>query len=152
MNLWMIRHPNLKFERPISQSELIERIESGKLNPMDEVCISGGYWFQLQESQEVRKFLGDIQLHGMIPNLSDRTSTSLNTLDPKLSIFEPARQEPMPAPKVQVSIPAPSVSRPIRYREDELDAPASFGARVLFIFILVFIFFGTLYLLWVGSR
>jgi hypothetical protein len=152
MNLWLIRHPNLKFERPISQAELIEMIESGKLNPMDEVCVSGGYWFQLQESQEVRKFLGDIQLQGMMPNLSDRTSTSLNTLDPKLSIFEPIRQEPLPTPKVRITISAPNGSKPIRYRQDELDAPASFGARVFFIFILVFIFFGTLYLLWAGSR
>ncbi len=159
MKSWLIRHPNLRFDRPVSESDLITLIETGKLGPKDEICKSGGYWFPLQDAQEVRKFLGNVKLEAILPKMSDRTSTSLVT-DTRGKSVEGlrsevnARNQQGPAP-LEAKLEFAHADEAPAYPEGEADDPdqeSSIGSRVFFGMILLFIFFGTLYLLWSGSR
>jgi hypothetical protein len=139
MKNWLIRHPDLSFERPVSESDLVRLIETGKLGPRDEICKAGSYWFHLQDAQEVRKFLQNVKLEAILPKMADRTSTSLVT-DTRAKAD--ARKEAFSAMEAQPEAPV----------EDEPVEEASLQSRILFVGVILVIFFGTLYLLWSGSR
>ncbi len=64
MRMWMVRNQNDVCSRPLLESVLKARIESGEIGPGDEICPSGGYWFPIGDSEELRKFLGEVRLPG----------------------------------------------------------------------------------------
>lgn len=63
--MWLVRHPDQTFTRPLPESILIEKIEGGEFSRQDEVCASTGYWFALGDAAEVRKFLGNVRLESL---------------------------------------------------------------------------------------
>ncbi|NDG85473.1 MAG: hypothetical protein EBX52_10630 [Proteobacteria bacterium] len=81
MKMWMIRHADLTFSRPIPEPLLISKIETGAIDRSDEICLSGGYWFSVQDVTEIRKFLGEIDLVALMGarGLNDVTSESERT-------------------------------------------------------------------------
>lgn len=142
MKNWLIRHPDLSFERPVSEIDLIRLIETGKLGPRDEICKAGSYWFHLQDAQEVRKFLHNVKLEAILPKMADSTSTSLVT-DIRVKGVE--RKETVPPVEAQLEWPeAPAQEEPVE--------EASLQSRIIFVGVILIIFFGTFYLLWSGSR
>ena len=176
MRMWMIRHSDQTFSRPIPETSLIAKIESGELDRSDELCASGEYWFSLQDVSEVRRFLGEIRLDAILTPPRDSTSTTLSGqspfrsgADPELTPVPKAGREAIPSVKSGPAEPlaAPlktAVSQPQRparqvpaspvrrgwFSEPEEIAPLP--NQVLFVLVLLFIFFGTVYLLWVYSR
>jgi hypothetical protein len=149
MKNWLIRHPDLSFERPVSETDLIRMIETGKLGPRDEICKSGSYWFHLQDAQEVRKFLHNVKLEAILPKMADRTSTSLVTdtraKSVELKVEGVQRKESTPPLQAQLEWPEAPV-------DEEPVEESSIKARILFVGVILIIFCGTLYLLWSGSR
>lgn len=149
MKNWLIRHPDLSFERPVSETDLIRMIETGKLGPRDEICKSGSYWFHLQDAQEVRKFLHNVKLEAILPKMADRTSTSLVTdtraKSVELKVEGVQRKEATPPLQAQLEWPEAPV-------DEEPVEESSIKARILFVGVILIIFCGTLYLLWSGSR
>lgn len=149
MKNWLIRHPDLSFERPVSETDLIRMIETGKLGPRDEICKSGSYWFHLQDAQEVRKFLHNVKLEAILPKMADRTSTSLVTdtraKSVELKVEGVQRKESTPPLQAQLEWPEAQV-------DEEPVEESSIKARILFVGVILIIFCGTLYLLWSGSR
>ncbi len=153
MKNWLIRHPDLSFERPVSEPDLIRLIETGKLGPRDEICKSGSYWFHLQDAQEVRKFLQNVKLEAILPKMADRTSTSLVT-DTRAKGVElrgegQQRKESNPPGHAQLEWPE---ADPDTHLDEEPLEESSLQSRILFVGVILVIFFGTLYLLWSGSR
>jgi hypothetical protein len=157
MRWWLIRHPDHSFSRPIDEEALIARIEAGELAQKDEICLSGGYWFSIQDAMEVRKFLGDIRIQRNIPNDSETSTTIQGNVKTALTPGPEVKTGPQrmdyngsyamtqrAAPK-----PAPEpVATP--FLEDE-DRP-SLLVRSAFFFVVALIFFGTIYLFWVQSK
>jgi len=63
--IWLIRSSDHKISRPFLESELKIKFSNGELSPHDEICCSKGYWFSLQDVNEMRKHFGDISLEGI---------------------------------------------------------------------------------------
>jgi hypothetical protein len=149
---WLIRHPDLSFERPVSEADLIRLIETGKLGPRDEICRSGSYWFHLQDAQEVRKFLQNVKLEAILPKMADRTSTSLVTDTRAKGVDIRGEQHRWDSPSpVHAQLEWPEANHEDDLHDDSLDE-SSLKSRILFVGVILVIFFGTLYLLWSGSR
>ena len=77
----MVRKANHSTLRPMSQYELIVKIESGDFEPQDEVCTSCGHWFSLREAPEIRNSLGDIRLDKLYAK-KDEENTSTSFTEP----------------------------------------------------------------------
>ena len=138
MRTWMVRHPNLTFTRPIPEPEFIQKIESGEISPQDEIAASNGYWFSLQEAEEVKLHFGDaIILQSLIPSGTDTTSSTSTAIIGG----RPAHTK---------TLARSSKSAPTEEVEAEAVGPST--ARFVFGLFLVAIFVGTLLLLWLGSR
>ena len=149
MKNWLIRHPDLRFERPVTETDLIRLIESGKLGPRDEICKSGSYWFHLQDAQEVRKFLQNVKLEAILPKMADRTSTSLvtDTRAKGADLGGEGQQRKEMTSPVHAQLEWPEAPH-----EEEPLEESTLQSRILFVGVILIIFFGTLYLLWSGSR
>jgi hypothetical protein len=67
MRTWMIRHHDFSFARPMSEKDLVEKIESGEITAHDEIAQATGYWFSIQDVEEVKKHFGNqIRLQALI--------------------------------------------------------------------------------------
>jgi hypothetical protein len=130
---WLIRHPDLTFSGPMSKAELVRKIESGEVLIQDEICTGGGYWFSIQEVDEVTKFFGEIRLQSMIPSHQETTS-STNTAPLAQAAEKLVRELKVAskAPKEEVEQATPS--------------PLLLG------FFVALIFFGILGILWIESH
>jgi hypothetical protein len=145
--MWVIRHPNLQFERPMPEAELIAMIEAGEVSGQDEIAPGNGYWFTIQEVAEVKKHFGDtILLKSIIPTGADTTSSTITALlgatpgKLKAESFLPkAAFEPAKHFRAKSALPV-----------DERDVHSR--ARIVFGLFLILIFLGTLSLLWLGSK
>jgi hypothetical protein len=90
---WLVRTKELFLSRPLTQTDLVKKIEKGDLTPLDEVCPSGGYWFGLHEVEEVRQHLGDVDLSRLSRGLDIEitSSTETRTLNRTLILELPKR-------------------------------------------------------------
>jgi hypothetical protein len=77
--VWLIRTKDLFISRPLTDQELIKKIEKGDLNPLDEICAGNGYWFGLHEAEEVRKHLGDIDLSKLSSGIEIEITSATET-------------------------------------------------------------------------
>jgi hypothetical protein len=158
MKWWLIRYADHSFSRPIPDPMLISKIEAGELNRKDEICVSEGYWFAIQDVIEVRKFLGEVKLDTVL--VTEETSTTLpgsgvTRANLSLPVTEPQAK---PAEAVRHR---PSITRaqPVHYEsssESSFVLPeeqvSSIGSRIALILVFGLIFLGTVYLLWAGSK
>ncbi|MBU6154482.1 MAG: hypothetical protein KGP28_09295 [Bdellovibrionales bacterium] len=167
MRWWLIRHPDQTFSRPIPELSLISKIEAGELSLKDEICPSAGYWFPIQDAAEVRKFLGDIKLDRNLPN-DGVTSTTLQGGGKTDGNAVPSREdertpkegrEPIRPPFVQSGSKGhvqPALSdgalNEASFDVLEEEPEVSVWSQIAFIFVIVLIFCGTVYLLWTNSR
>jgi hypothetical protein len=161
MKWWLIRHPDHSFSRPIPEISLIAKIEGGELAPKDEICVSAGYWFPIQDAVEVRKFFGDIKLERNVPNDAE-TSTTIqgigNAQSKPLTLLGQDRV---------TGNEGGSLSRGGRFGTKEQGATPAYGAsfealeeesevslwsQIAFLFVILLIFSGTVYLLWTNSK
>ncbi len=150
MKQWLIRRGDLSFSRPMPEQEVIDQIESGIIKPEDEICQASGYWFSIQEVDEVRKHFGDIHLHSMIPGTSEITSTTNTSSVTKVNTPAPiasVRQKKFTAGVIN---PQASVMQ-VQHADAGEDALVTKRARAMG-WLIALIFFGTLALLWLGSR
>jgi hypothetical protein len=60
--VWLIRHPDRSFSRPLTETELRKRFSDGLMNPMDEICCSADYWFSVKDVAEIQKHFGDVSI------------------------------------------------------------------------------------------
>ena len=143
----MIRHQNLTFTRPIPESELIKKIESGEVLGSDEIAPSTGYWFSIQEVEEVKRYFGDhIRLQSMMPMGADTTSSTNTAL-----IHDKGKPEKTSKKAAPTLAPPPSErhAKPIPVQIE--DGPP-LRSRIIFGCFLILIFCGTLLALWSGSQ
>ena len=164
---WIIRHSDLTFSRPIPEPILISKIESGQLDRRDEICASGQYWFSIQEVEEVRKFFGDIRLNAALPAAEDGTTSpaihtradSTQPIQPSPVVEEnPVEERHTATVKKSSSIPKNSQKNSIEpltglpAQEMDLEEESPVSSRIVLVLVLLFIFLGTIYLIWVGSH
>ncbi len=135
-----MRKKDLSFSRPLSEASIIAQIESGEITAQDEICPGKGYWFSIQELNEVKAHFGNIQLKAHSSDGEEITSTSvMQTLSDQTGVsyqkrdFSNEGQQPKPQLKL---VP------PIEQN----------NAHVYVGIVLALIFLGTLVMLWLGSR
>lgn len=58
MDEWLIRTAKNKIAGPCTRDRIRELIVQKQLQPIDEVCPGNGYWFSLNEVNEVQEKLG----------------------------------------------------------------------------------------------
>ncbi len=165
MRMWMIRHADFTFSRPIPEPLLISRIEAGDLERNDEICMSGGYWFSIQDAVEVRKFFGEIKLIDLLnPGGGEEVTSGAEMTDPeRIKLEEPkvpaATLETVPTKgvnsnmKVGSNPPLEKASSALaNFELPDPDAAAAPSAQILLVVALLAIFLGTIALLWVASK
>ncbi len=139
---WLIRKSDLKISRPISHAEMMRRIEQGEVLGSDEVCESAGYWFYLNDVQEVRAHFGEIQLERLFPKGSmDDTGTD-STDTRRLSsthLIETTGLRSAPSKEVFKAAEPQEMPSNVRIRN-------ALGVVIFFL-----IFFGFLWWIWSGS-
>lgn len=144
MRSWMIRHHDFTFTRPMLEPELIQKIESGEVTAHDEIAPNDGYWFSIQEVEEVKKYFGEnIRLQALIPHgIETTSSTNTALLAPSFtagkSRFADKPGSRLETPKIKIIVP------------EVIEKAGS--SRFFFGLTLVAIFLGTLLLLWMGSQ
>ncbi len=145
---WMIRKPDLKILRPIDQATLVNMIECGELSPQDEVCPSNGYWFALQEVDELRAHLGEIQLSGLFPKVSIETTSSTDTRPIMTSTLVNANTK-APIQNSNFSSPAAVVKPEVKFEEKpvSMDHPHRKMGIVIAV-VMALIFISVLFWLW----
>ena len=72
--VWLIRHPDSTFSRPMPEEELLKMFSSGQMKPQDEICPGNGYWFSLQDVKEMRKHFGNIPLDTLFKKVSEEVT------------------------------------------------------------------------------
>jgi hypothetical protein len=92
---WMVRTKDMYLSRPMSEPELIKKIERGDFSPLDEICPGTGYWFGLHEADEVRRYLGNIDLSKLSTGIEVEitSSTETRSLNRTLILEMPKRVE-----------------------------------------------------------
>lgn len=70
---WLVRTSENWIAGPFTEDKLRQLIQAGELQPQDEICLGGGYWFYLHEEQEVRQRLGVELPHEVTPTHPDST-------------------------------------------------------------------------------
>jgi hypothetical protein len=60
--IWLIRHADRSFSRPLTETELRKRFAEGLMNPMDEICCSADYWFSVKDVAEIQKHFGEVNI------------------------------------------------------------------------------------------
>ena len=151
MKEWLIRHANHHFSRPLAESEVVVQIESGMIKPEDEICPASGYWFSIQEVDEVRKHFGDIHLQALIPKDSEITSgTNTSTLTKLITPIRKTKKIKEVAADVVNPLAAP-VGQIVRAHDPAEETLLTRRAQAMGA-LLCLIFFGTLGLLWWGSQ
>lgn len=132
--MWLVRHPDHTFSRPMPESVLIEKIEKGAFGREDEICISAGYWIPLSDAAEVRKFLGAIRLDGIFGKSRDSSLTTNTDIGTTASVI----------PKERVI----SMGNPLqRSSGDSAVEGGPQGSPFFMVFLLV-LFLCTLFLIW----
>ena len=160
MRQWMIRHPDFTFTRPISEAEVIAKIESGEVTARDEIAASNGFWFSIQEIDEVKNHFGDsIHLQALMPIGNDQTSATNTALIGNKTTNPTRVRAPAPSSEQAPAFTAAARSKTERKVQtyqpaefEESEASSSSKPRMVFGLILIAIFLGTLSLLWLGSR
>lgn len=143
--IWMIRHPDQSFSRPITEAELMEKFASGGMDPKDEICPATSYWFSIQDVKEMRKHFGNIPMDQLFKKQTDEVTQERYVVTAPIEV--PAAHavkstQPRPAP---VSRPVRSVSET---EEGETIQKASPLMKVilailtLVVLVLLFVWFG----------
>jgi hypothetical protein len=57
MKNWLIRTKSNYLLGPISREKLLELIDSGSVQPDDEVCSGNGYWIYVKEKNLIEKYV-----------------------------------------------------------------------------------------------
>lgn len=86
-NAWLVRTATNFIYGPYSKNELLELIRGGRFSLQDEVCASGGYWFFLNERNEVENQLG-IEITDLIPRGVSEDEVTKTVFEPRS--FEPS--------------------------------------------------------------
>ena len=158
MREWMIRRADQTFSRPVSDQEMVGQIEAGLVKPGDEICPSSGYWFSINEVEEVKRHFGDIHLHAMIPRSSEITSTtntaSVTEIESEITLPKiRLRKKKLELASAQTAVVNPLATAPSEVVQSALERNELQAKRARNVGILLsFIFFGILGLLWLGSR
>lgn len=84
--VWLIRHYDRSFSRPLTEAELMEAFSKGGMNRMDELCASTGYWFSIQDVKEMRKHFGDMSLEGIFTRQMEDVTGEQQESTAKISI------------------------------------------------------------------
>jgi hypothetical protein len=72
--VWLRRFANRSYSRPMTEAELMELIQSGAMNPTDELCAANDYWFSVQDVLEMRKHFGNISMDGMFRKIKEEVT------------------------------------------------------------------------------
>jgi hypothetical protein len=78
--VWLIRHPDRSFSRPLTEAELRKRFAEGLMHPMDEICCSADYWFSIKDVAEIQKHFGNVSMEEFFKKSSEEvTGKHLNS-------------------------------------------------------------------------
>lgn len=154
---WMIRRTDMRIFRPIPQSELIQKIESGEISPGDELCPANGYWFMLSEVNEVRRFLGDIDLSCLSPRDHTENTSSTDTRPIQKTSVTPLKivvenlPTLKPAPKKKWKSKIHSVSEVLPDFEQNQELKRRRAKNAIGVALAFLVFIVVLVLFWSGS-
>ncbi len=116
--LFLSRTQNNQIEGPFNQDEVRRRLEQGVLSATDEISASAGYWFSLNEREEVVRWLGR-PLKELGDESEDATATMTVTKTLSMdggimedSLMEEGFSETTSAPAASSGAPAASVTSP----------------------------------------
>jgi hypothetical protein len=132
--MWLVRHPDHTFSRPMPESVLIEKIEKGAFGRQDEICVSTGYWVSLSDAVEVRKLLGAIRLNAISGRNTDSSTATDTFIGTTASVV----------PRDRDSDGGFVLQRPLG---DSAAERSSRGNPFFMVFLLV-LFLYTLFLIW----
>lgn len=109
---WMIRKLSNELLGPMSVDEVRDWVKSGKLDPDDELCSTGDYWFFVHESEELRARLG---VEAPQPS-QDRALEATQAITKTMQTKEISGDLPQLTPRVGQRAPAPggTVQAPLR--------------------------------------
>ena len=141
---WLIKHSDFTFSRPISETELLDRLKNGELMPRDEICQANGYWFSLQDIKEMRLHFGNVQLEGLQKNTDNDVTQERN--DKTASIVVPApvvAKKPAPPPTTPTPVTLQPVVIPM---EEPTKTPLT---QKVFLLILILVMVALLFV-WFG--
>ena len=144
----MIRHSNMTFTRPLPEDELIKMIESGEITAQDEIAPASGYWFNIQEVEEVKKHFGDqILLKSLIPFKAEITSST----DTLVILEDKAVSGLVMLSRSKLQI-AEKIKNEGVQKIEQVTEPSQAIPQLIFGAFLVAIFVGTFLLLWMDSQ
>jgi hypothetical protein len=147
--MWLIRKFDLRVFRPLEEAKLIQMIEAGELKPNDEICRANGYWFPLQDTEEVRRHLGDVKLNSLASKGAEKTSST--------------DTDPLPKTKTQILQPNPKIgssqSTMANFRAsmepravEEKDEPHDRRRALIFVIAAFCVFLFLLVSIWSGTH
>lgn len=117
---YLIRTKENRISGPFTKEVILERMKSGELREMDEVCPADGYWIYLHERDESMKMLG-VALARSEKFHEEATETDTETVTATQPVAAPcaAGGQAAPAPATPSSAretakipPAPESNRP----------------------------------------
>ena len=104
MRQWLIRKSNFSISRPIPHEDFERMIVNGEVTTQDEICEGTGYWFTLQDIQDVKKAFGNIDLRKVFPQSPGEVTSITDTHGAgKTKLLQ---VEPSPAASVTISAPS----------------------------------------------
>jgi hypothetical protein len=119
---YLIRTKENRISGPFTKEVILERMQSGELREMDEVCPADGYWIYLHERDESMKMLGvalarSDEFHEEATETDTETVTATQPVVapyvPAATAHEPATSAAAPGThETRPARPAPESNRP----------------------------------------
>ena len=140
---WLIRHPDRTFSQVLNEEELKELFISGEMKPEDEICPASGYWFSLQDVNEMRKHFGNMSMDGLFKKVKEEVTQERYAVTASITLTDEVRES------LRQSVPTPSlvpVHEPLMV-EDSLQQTSLLmkvllAILTLAVLILLFVWFG----------
>lgn len=101
---WLIRYANNSYSRPMPESELKKLFSSGEMKPQDEICPGNGYWFSLQDVNEMKKHFGTMSFDGLFKKVKEEITQERYVDTAPLVVPQAVRQSMKPRPQVKEEV------------------------------------------------
>jgi len=143
--VWLIRHADNSYSHMLKDEELKLLFNSGEMKPQDEICHGHGYWFSLQDVNEMRKHFGNIPMEGMFKKVNDEVTMERYAVTANIVVTQSVKE----ALKIQSVQTAPMPSSNLNHAQsnDSIHKASPLmkvmlAILTLVVLILLFVWFG----------